>query len=260
MFQGKIIPLAKRVLEAAGLKVMRAENYNLLLNQRFLSHKLDIIKETRRPDGLENLANSQSQIGQDLFVLDALGWKRGGHFVEFGAADGATLSNTHLLEKHFGWTGILAEPSPAWRTKLQASGRSAVLDFDCVWTTTGETMAFTDASVPELSTMSQFVKSDRHNRRRIGSASVKTVSLVDLLDRHNAPDVVDYLSIDTEGSEFDILNAFDFDRYRFRCITCEHNFTPQREKIYDLLTGHGYRRVSEAHSMFDDWYILPAAI
>ncbi len=49
--------------------------------------------------------------------------------------------------------------------------------------------------------------------------------------------------------------ALDFHQYRFRVITCEHNFTPMREKIHDLLAGHGYRRVFSHISHCDDWYL-----
>ena len=76
-----------------------------------------------------------------------------------------------------------------------------------------------------------------------------------LLAEHRAPQVVDYLSIDTEGSEYEILRKFDFNSYQFNCITVEHNFSKQRQKIFKLLSNAGYRRVYSEVSDFDDWYI-----
>ena len=67
--------------------------------------------------------------------------------------------------------------------------------------------------------------------------------------------MVDYISIDTEGSEYDILSAVDFDRWSFRVMTVEHNHEPQREQVFDLLTSKGYTRVCQDVSRFDDWYV-----
>jgi FkbM family methyltransferase len=208
----------------------------------------------RRAIGL--LEESQSQLNQDLFVLEQHGWKQGGYFVEFGAGDGKTRSNSWLLEMQFGWQGILAEPARMWRAKLESCGRAAALDFDCVWSKTGEVLDFDETSWGELSTISRFKETGDHDRELARRYQVRTVSLEDLLERHGAPEVMDYLSIDTEGSELAILEAFDFSRRRFRCITVEHNHTPAREAINALLTAHGYRRLFEDLSDFDDWYVL----
>jgi Methyltransferase FkbM domain len=62
-------------------------------------------------------------------------------------------------------------------------------------------------------------------------------------------------SIDTEGSEFEILQAFDFARYDVKIITCEHNFSPLRDKLHALLTAKGYVRKFEVLSQVDDWYV-----
>jgi len=75
------------------------------------------------------------------------------------------------------------------------------------------------------------------------------------LKKYNAPKEIDYLSVDTEGSELDILSAFDFNEYRFNCITIEHNFTENREKLKLLLEQNGYKRIFEHLSKWDDWYI-----
>ena len=80
-------------------------------------------------------------------------------------------------------------------------------------------------------------------------------SLEDMLDKHGAPSKIDYLSIDTEGSEFDILKDFDFEKYDIKIITCEHNFTKSRKDIFSLLTSNGYQRKLTGASKFDDWYV-----
>lgn len=200
------------------------------------------------------LERSQSQLRQDLFALCMLDFKEGGYFVEFGATNGHELSNTWLLEKDFGWTGILAEPGRSWHADLKAN-RPCRIETRCVWHKTGETLQFTETPHLEQSAISSFVKPRRRVRGQ--QYDVTTISLDDLLDEAEAPEVIDYASVDTEGSEFSILESLDFSRRQFRVLTVEHNFAPQRTDIHNLLTGHGYRRVIESVSRFDDWYLGP---
>jgi len=84
---------------------------------------------------------------------------------------------------------------------------------------------------------------------------LNTISLNDLLIKHNSLLIIDYLSIDTEGSEFKILKLLNFKKYIFKAITCEHNYTNNRDRIYKLLTSNGYKRVLKEISKEDDWYI-----
>ena len=201
---------------------------------------------------IDLLGRSRSQLRQDLFALAQADFRDGGFFVEFGATDGVELNNTWLMERDFGWSGILAEPARGWHGDLKAN-RKCIIDTRCVWSSSGETLRFTEAPRGENSAISSFVKTSR--KLRGTSYDVQTVSLNDLLAEHGAPAVIDYASIDTEGSEFDILNALDFDRWSFRVMTIEHNFAPQREDIHRLLSEKGYTRVLEPISRFDDWYV-----
>ncbi len=199
---------------------------------------------------------SKSQIFQDLFVLYCLENKTGGFFVDFGATNGVSLSNTFLLEKDYGWDGILAEPARTWGQKLKEN-RNVHIEDKCVWSASGEVLNFNETEMAELSTIDTFTDADANSDRRQHKKiyQVETISLKDLLAKYNAPKIIDYLSIDTEGTEFEILNAFDFSEYRFNVITVEHNFTSNREKIFDLLSRNGYKQVFKEISLFDDWYI-----
>lgn len=209
-------------------------------------------------DLLNLLKDSHSQLRQDLFVLSVLDFKEKGFFVEFGAADGKHLSNTHLLEERFSWTGILSEPARIWSDKLKLNRPHTIIDKRCVWRESGNLLEFRETQQAELSTIAEIENTDEHASSRLNAVtySVETVSLADLLEAHRAPFDCDYLSIDTEGSEYEILSNFDFQRYKFKVITCEHNFSQQRERIFRLLTEQGYVRVFEEISKFDDWYVL----
>lgn len=242
-----------KTLSVAGLGVLRAQHLTQL--QKIEEDAHDLLQELAVRQGATP-AHVKSQLGQDLFALYSLNWKRGGFFVEFGATNGVDLSNTYLLEKDFEWIGILAEPAEVWHAELTRN-RSVAIDFDCVWKESGLSLPFAVVESAELSTLGDFADRDAHKKARKSSAwqTVSTVSLTDLLERHAAPAVIDYLSIDTEGSEFEILNAFDFSRYTFSVITCEHNFSNQRKNIYDLLVRNNYVRVFDGLSRWDDWYV-----
>ena len=200
---------------------------------------------------------SRSQIGQDFFALSALEFKSGGYFVEFGATNGLDLSNTYMLETEFNWTGILAEPAICWHEDLKKN-RNCHIDTRCVWSESNKVLVFNETTAPVLSTIDSFSSSDiQHSKLREDGKryDVMTISLNDLLTEYSAPFDIDYLSIDTEGSEFEILSSLNFEKYNIKVITCEHNFTPARVKIHDLLSSKGYVRTKTDMSQFDDWYI-----
>jgi FkbM family methyltransferase len=203
------------------------------------------------------IMRSKSQNYQDLFVLSELDMKKKGYFVEFGATNGIDLSNTYLLENDFGWKGILAEPARYWHEALRQNRPSTVIEEACVWTNSGMHLIFNETVNKELSTLDTFTTLDNHRELRQNGEKydVMTISLEELLDKNNAPKFIDYLSIDTEGSEFEILNSFNFQKYTFGVITCEHNYTAAREEIYKLLISKGYIRKHEQISRWDDWYV-----
>ncbi len=202
---------------------------------------------------------SRSQILQDLWVCFELNEKRSGYFVEFGATNGLKNSNTWLLEKQYGWTGILAEPNPFWHAALRTN-RGADFETRCVSGRSGERVTFisTENSDPELSGIEAFATSDHFaaTRQTGKKIEIETISLDDMLARYAAPKMIDYISIDTEGSELAIFEGFSFD-YAFNLISVETNAETDA-KIQALLESRGYMRVFPEFSQWDAWYVAKA--
>ena len=81
--------------------------------------------------------------------------------------------------------------------------------------------------------------------------------LDDLLDRFGAPEMIDYFSLDTEGSELDILETFPFHERSIRILTVEHNTEERRAEIAEFLSQHDFLPMFPEISRWDGWYCGP---
>ena len=136
--------------------------------------------------------------------------------------------------------------------------RECNIDLRCVLDNRSSPVTFTEVNDSEYSTIEEFKSSDSHKtkRKKMNSKyTVETVSLTQLLVDHNSPEKIDYISIDTEGSEYEILKSFDFSKYSIECITIEHNNTKNKELIDNIILSNGFKKVFEEISQFESWYI-----
>lgn len=206
-----------------------------------------------------NINETRSQNFQDIWALYQTNYKKNGFFVDFGATDGLTGSNTYILEKDYDWQGILCEPNPIWHDSLEKN-RNAKIVKKCVYTKSNEKIEFIATNEPDLSTIKGYGDNDEHSfKRKSGIVyEVETISLYDLLEENQSPLTIDYMSVDTEGSEYDILKSYFEDKrnekYKIVCISVEHNFSFARESIQKLLKTHGYIRTLSHFSRWDDFY------
>ena len=201
--------------------------------------------------------SSKSQLMQDVFAIYfnlSNPDKYEKFFVEFGSTDGKTLSNTYLLENDFEWNGILAEPARMWHLELLAT-RKCLIDTRAVSEISGKKVPFLENEVGELSRIVDSIDSTNRKSKGVVEYMVETISLNDLLNSYNAPKNIGYLSVDTEGNEYEILKNFKFKDYKFGFINVEHNYSENRQKIHDLLVLNGYTRILEDFSKWDDLYI-----
>ena len=201
------------------------------------------------------MENSYSQLGQDKKVYDFYKGKTTGYFVEIGAYDGIALSNTYAFEK-IGWKGICCEPLPSRFSDL-CRNRTAHCCNQAVYHTTGLSVSFDiEGDAGMLSGISSNIDCHKHvvnkNKKVV---TMLTISLNDLLERFEAPPFIEYLSLDTEGSEYEILKTLDFNKWQFGIIDVEHNHVePRRTMIKHLLCTNGY--VYLGANEFDDSYKL----
>jgi FkbM family methyltransferase len=248
--------LLARLLMRAGYEIQpRSEAAERKRLQQVLPY-LGVVGVSR-----DYLRHSRSQHGQDLLVVALTGHKRGeGFFVEFGAVDGLQNSNSLYLEKALAWEGIVSEPARRWHDKLRAN-RGCHVDTRCVFSETGRTFTFGETGAwMGGNTLLQYKDEGGNEREFSATYEVETVSLNDLLREGRAPAYIDFLSVDTEGSEHEILQAVDFSAWSFGLILVEHNFdTEKRSRIENTLTRNGYQRlpVPVETAGVDDWYARP---
>lgn len=203
-----------------------------------------------------------SQLGQDRFVLEVLDGLRGGYFLDSGAADGLRSSNTLLLERDYGWRGLCVEPDERFFADL-VRNRAATCVNCCLFDREGEAeflSAGTLGGLMETYQPEHLAFVSRHYRASPGDAVLPKVrkpvrTLATVLAEAGAPTVIDYWSLDTEGSELALLKSFPFETYAFRVLTVEHNRYPVRREIRAFLEARGYAFVRDFG--IDDGYVAP---
>jgi len=199
------------------------------------------------------MAETYSQIGQDLFVLEWFKNMKDGYFVEIGASDGVCLSNTFLLEKDYNWKGVCIEAGVDEFVDLQKKRKAHCVNKAC-YSKSGLKLEFIKKECGLLSGLKDHF--DFESFKHVPTERIYTVeteTLTDILDRLEAPKYIQYMSIDTEGAEVEILKGIDFSKYTFGLLNVEHNYnTQQRNQQREILEANGYKFLRE--NQFDDYY------
>jgi len=197
--------------------------------------------------------NLYSQAGQDEWVLNVTAHKtEKKFFVDIGAFDGVNTSNTLALEEQ-GWSGICVEANPDIFASLVVNRPNAT------------NLHYAVASRDGHLNFSGFSSTNDTN-----APLVPCKTLEGVLGEGNAPRVIDYLSMDIEGMEPEVLEAFDFSKYLVNTATIEHNLymhgPAQKDAIFKIMSANGFiRAVEDAKCLdpnplyymkpYEDWYI-----
>jgi FkbM family methyltransferase len=193
-----------------------------------------------------------SQANQDKWVCEFLNFKQNGFYLDIGAYDGIQTSNTFVLEKDLNWSGICVEANSEVFNTLSLNRKSknlnlAVLDYKGYCSFYGDS-----------------VRNDN-----IGNLT-PCDTLNNILEQNDAPSIIDYMSIDIEGSEFNALKDFDFKKWQINLITIEHNLYVDgdfnKNRLFKLLSENNFERVFEDvvcldtnpncyQKPYEDWYV-----
>lgn len=195
----------------------------------------------------------KSQWGQDRFLDEKIfRGKKHGIYVDVGAHDGVTGSNTFFFEKERQWTGICIEPLDRAYVELvkNRSSESNTFQKCCVYSQDGTVNFVQNTGYTEMLSGIVSTYDPRHTARLQreqksygGNTQVQSKPALTLTSILGACGIkhIDYLSVDTEGSEYEVLAGLDFDRVSVRAITVENNYPDTFGNIHELLENNGFK-------------------
>jgi len=196
---------------------------------------------------LEKLLNLNehffSQAGQDKFINNSyFRSMKNGFFVEIGAYNGIDGSNCYFFEKFLNWSGIAIEPSPSQFLLLQKNRKCKCINKAVA--KKNEKIEFIDV-IEGYTQMSGINNSSYQKTLEIIKKDLRTVLDKKIIEAATFSDIVeynyliDYLSIDVEGGEIDILESIDFNLYKIKVLSIENNY-PNEINYEKYLSDKGF--------------------
>lgn len=191
-----------------------------------------------------------AQWGQDEVVMALLNRKRNGYFIDLAANHAKALSNTFQLEKQLDWNGLCIEPNERyWESHKERRCRliSAVVS--------GKAMEYVQFRMHDgmKGPSGGIVGNDFDHkpgalRQGFASKPFFTVTIFEIFQRFQVPNVIDYFSLDVEGAELVVMQSFPFEDYKIRILTIER----PRQALIDLLYEKGYVYLASFQSRKQD--------
>jgi len=193
------------------------------------------------------------EAGQDRWVCEFFNFKHGGYFLNVGAMDGITADNTYVLEKEYGWNGLSLEPYGIHFNVLKKRRKNVIPK--ALYSKDGYSI-FNGAASSLVNRGAGF-----------GGFLVPTVTFKTLFKEFEVPRVIDYISLDIEGAEYEALTQFPFDTHLSILWTIEHNYYVHKDdtlknQIKEIMLKNGYvlthdnvAPVDRPELIYEDWYV-----
>ena len=208
-----------------------------------------IIKELSEQIAILN--ESYSQTGEDLILRRIFKQKHEGFFVDVGAHHPTRFSNTYYFYRK-GWHGLNIDAMPGSMKPFNIL-RPKDINVEAPVSGSGEALTYYLFNEPALNTFSKEEaekKNGLNNFLITGTQTISTYKLADLLEKHlPAGQFIDFMTVDVEGLDYEVLASNDWARFRPKVVLAE-SYVTELEKlsenpIYKLLTGQGYRCIAK---------------
>ena len=197
-----------------------------------------------------------SQFGEDKILFEIFQKKTSGVCVEVGANNGVDDSTSLFFEK-IGWQCILVEPNPSLCREIRAARKA--LTYECAASNRNGIVTLYIAEGAQrsdgLSTIS--VNKDVHDKIKshgflTRAVQVRTMTLDEILTDAQINDDIDFISIDVEGHEHEVLEGFSLERWKPIIILMEDNSNFENDIVQNYLKKFGYVRFFRTG--VNDWY------
>lgn len=191
-----------------------------------------------RKEKYKKIANKgKSQCHQDLIALSLQGFKSDGYYLEIGAADGRYLSNKLTLEKYLSWNGSLVEPNTKFHKKIKRNRKNnSIFDY-VIYSEEELDIGFYETRFSEFSTVAIDYKDGLQEFRKNNKFTYKkTNSFSKLINDSFETDHIDFLSIDTEGSELEVIGTLKNVQKGIDVVCIVHsNISEKRRAIRNVM-------------------------
>lgn len=192
------------------------------------------------------------QVGQDLFLdVGIFNKMTNGFFVDIGANDGFTYSNTYFFEKYRNWTGLCVEPQGECFKLLKATRKESTIKVKACISEFNGVAEFLQVNGPQmLSCLKEYCTEEHSERikREIeqngGEISIIPTQNIKISDLFGMFDInkIDILSLDIEGGEYKVLQMIDYSKVHINAIVVE--FNNNKNLIVELLQKQGFKLVA----------------
>lgn len=188
-----------------------------------------------------------SQYGEDIVLSKLLRGTKKGFYIDIGANHPSILSNTkYFYEK--GFRGINIEPNPNLIENFYAQ-RSEDINLNVGISPIDGELTFYILEADTLSTFSQEVANEScivYKTKITEEIKVKTVPLIKIIEKYAPEKTIDFMSIDTEGYDLEVLQSNDWEKYRPRFIIIEIN--QDSKNILKFMLDNKYKIVYKNHT------------
>lgn len=206
------------------------------------------LKEIKGVSNWRDARAYRSDYGEDIFTIDFFNQKTEGYLLDIGAADGVTGSNSFRLLDEFNWNGILVEPNPDHHKNLDLlfsneTGIDVYKGAIC--------QNQTEVTLSKWSGLytghSNIINKNSHSWNS-HPVQVPAIDISTLLKLYNVPTIIDFINLDIEGSEHQVINYFPWEDFTVKLWCIERASAYGLDKV---LIERGYVRLKDTHKIVD---------